>query len=231
MENITSEQKQFHDLLLPFVSAVSHPSDCPICNSEPSKEIAAVTDEIQAQIDEAVANATASVKAELEAANAELAKIQSDSQVSELTAKVDELQAGLDQKIAELSAANEKLDSTIAYLSEVHADEVKAAEAAEKRDERVKAIEDLNLFTGDEAAHIEASADRWADMSDEAWDSQFTEYKAIAARLVSSDPVTQRTDPAPTKITASADTSVMNSAYEDARAVVNPTNRQIVSNL
>lgn len=190
-----------------------------------------MTDEIQAQVDEAVAAATASVKAELDAANAELAKIKADGQVSDLTVKVDELQAALDEKIAELSAANEKFESTIAYLDEIHAETVKAAEAEAKRDERVKAVEDLNLFTGDEAKHIEASADRWAEMSDEAWDVQFSEYKGIAARLVTSEPSTQVTDPASTKITASADSTVVNSAYEDARAVVSPGNRQIVANL
>lgn len=231
MEDFTAEQKQMHDALLPLVSSESHdPDDCPMCIESNSKENAVVTDtNIEAQVNEAVSAATASLQAELDSARAELAQIKADSETADLTEQVTKLTADLESTVAELAAAKAEHDAVISFLtSEAERIEREQVEA-DRKETRVEAVKALKLFGDKEDEMIEASADRWASLTDEAWDAQYAEYQGLAARFVTSDPVTPVTSPSVTVITASADSTVVSSAYEDAKAVTSPANRQTVA--
>jgi hypothetical protein len=205
-----------HDLLLEIKpDSAAHPQDCPVCarTEEPEGSMKTYTeDEATALVKAAVAEATAPLStrvAELEtaaAAGATDAKV--TEATSELTARVAALQAELDATTVEAASHKEAHDQLVAMLDEAKAAETAAADKDARKAARiaqVTAAEGLTL--PDE--FIAANADRWADLSDEAFTAQLTEWVEIAKAAKGGtvdDPAT-RTDPAVKRsaLTASAD--------------------------
>lgn len=140
-------------------------------------------DELKAQVAKAVADATAPLEAklvELQAADQESATAAAIAQaVADATAPFEAQVAELQAKLDTAEAARKQAEDGLAERLQADADR----EAKEKLDaakaERLEAVADTKLFT---AEYMAENADRWASLTDEAWDAQIAEYRSLKDR-------------------------------------------------
>lgn len=168
--------------------------------------------EIKRQQDAAIAAAVAAATASL---NAELTELKKGSEDAAIQARIDdavatvagekaELQAKLDAEVAKAAAAEQELTDLKAFLEETAAAEKAAAEAAARKDERVAEVAKVIAFP---EKYMEDSADRWAEMADEAFSAELEGFKVLAEahNLKPKEPATAGEDGkggAPTKRSA-----------------------------
>lgn len=154
-------------------------------------------------------NALSSQVATLEAKVVELADAAKESVVdakvaevkAELEAKVASVQSQLDTTTIECEAAKNERDAIVAYLEAEVASATEAAEREAKRDERVAAVKDAASFPDE---YLEANADRFVAMSDEAFEAAIADWKAVAAKAPAKK--TDETIPSATAMTAARST-------------------------
>jgi len=100
--------------------------------------------------------------------------------IEEATAKLreemDTVRADLDVKAAEAKAKADELTELVAFLTEI--DEAKAAEV--RKTDRLEAVRARKIF---DESHIEANADFWGNLDDEAWANQEELFDALEAKL------------------------------------------------
>lgn len=179
-----SQLKLEHDrLLAEMPDGATHEADkCFFCtpDNNPSQggDMKTYTeDDFTAAVQEAVAP----IKAELEALRTSHAESEVEARIAAIQAEADEklveLQTAVDaqeSRANELQKANEDL---IAYL----AAEAQALEEASllvaRKEARKAAVNEVASFTEEQ---IEAKLDRWAAMSDEAWEEYLDDLKAIS---------------------------------------------------
>lgn len=183
-----AELKAIHDLLLSTKPDLPHPP-CALCDT--TKEIDAMdtlTKEqhdaaVQAAVDaanaaadqriaDAVAEAVGPLTAELETLRQAKAGNELETAVAEATAGLkDEVatkQTELETAQAQLAAVTTERDALLAEKSEFEA----AIEAADRKDERVAAVKDLEVFP---ETFITAQADSWATLDDDGWAAKLEE--------------------------------------------------------
>jgi len=124
-----------------------------------------------------------------------------DEAVGPLNARIVELEGQLDTSTIEARTATDQLTELKAWLDGQAAEAAQAAEVAGRREARVTAArEALPVLTDDD---VEARAERWAAMDDDAFAAHLDELKAVAARFGGAAPGSNR-PPAKTAMTAAA---------------------------
>lgn len=132
-------------------------------------------------------NAVLAQVADLEAKVAELTKAAEgsvvDSKVAEVKAEMEtqlaDLQAKLDAAVLEAEAVKTKHEAFVAELEQIEAARVGAEEAETRKTERVAAAKEVASFPD---AYLEDNAERFAAMSDEAWETTLEGWRAIATK-------------------------------------------------
>ncbi len=192
---VSNPLKALHDRLMESApDDVEHDAtNCVFCALEADPDSPkggpAMGDFTQAQVDELVAAAVAEATKPLTALQAELEQLKAANQETEVGKAVADAIAPLETKIAEMqqqldaaeaakTTAEAALTNTVAYLeAEVTANAEKAA-AAERKDARVKVVEEIGCFKDE---YIAEHAERWSTMDDEAFQAQVDEWKLIAS--------------------------------------------------
>lgn len=156
-------------------SAQDNPADAEggsVSDTYTEEELAAKVAEATAALEAKVkALETAQVTTEVEAKLAE-AKAEAD-------AKIAELQTQLDVAVAATDAAKTEKDALVAYLeAEVQAAAEAAAKAA-RRDERLAKIKEAASYSEE---RLEANADRWAAMDEDAFEALLADLNDVAAK-------------------------------------------------
>ena len=130
----------------------------------------------------AVAEALAPVQAELDQLRLKDKASETDAAIeqvkAEYTSTIEDLQRQLDEEAIKAESARNELANVVSYLeAEVNAD-AERAEFEARRAARIEAVNEVAEFFED---RFEASADRWAKMSDEEFASLFEDFAAVAA--------------------------------------------------
>lgn len=120
----------------------------------------------------------------VQAADAALATKTEEAQVA--TAKVAELETELASVKEELAKASTSLDEAQAKVNTLTEDNTKLKDAAEKAEadkelaekasKRGEQVTNLKLFP---AEYVTERASKWAELSDEAWETQLEDYKKL----------------------------------------------------
>jgi len=178
------QARAVHDLMLAIKPDHQH-EPCALCDLEDTVGDKTYTDEelaaaVEAARAEAVAAAVAEAVAPLEAELDTLRAAQADTEVgaavaaatAPLEAQVTDLETQLATALAEATAAAEARDALQATIDEA----VEAAAIADRKDERVQAVKDLEFWTDD---FIDKNADDFAALTDEAWDSKLAELAEL----------------------------------------------------
>ena len=200
-----TELKDQHDKLLASIpEGVSHDADtCPICTADTDEggDMSTTKTYTQDELDAALTAAVMPLQTKID----ELASLEQvkavETKVAEAVAplndQIGELQKQLDVETARAEAAEKNFSD---LKSEIEAKEA-ADEAARQREavkaERIAAVREAASFKDE---YIEANIDRWADMSDEAFEACVADWKAVS---VKEEKVETTTDPlATTAMTA-----------------------------
>ena len=130
----------------------------------------------------AVAEALAPVQAELDQLRLKDKASETDAAIeqvkAEYTSTIEDLQRQLDEEAIKAESARNELANVVSYLeAEVNAD-AERAEFEARRAARIEAVNEVAEFPED---RLEASADRWAKMSDEEFASLLEDFAAAAA--------------------------------------------------
>lgn len=130
----------------------------------------------------AVAEALAPVQAELDQLRLKDKASETDAAIeqvkAEYTSTIEDLQRQLDEEAIKAESARNELANVVSYLeAEVNA-EAERAEFEARRAARIEAVNEVAEFPED---RLEASADRWAKMSDEEFASLLEDFAAAAA--------------------------------------------------
>lgn len=136
---------------------------------------------------EAEYNQLAGTVSSLEAQIAELTKAAEaeaiDARIAdakaELEAQVAELQSKLDTAVLEAEAARSELDSVVSFLAAEQSAAEEAAAAEARKEERIAKVKEVASFPDE---YLEANADRFAAMSEEAFEVALEDWKAIAPK-------------------------------------------------
>lgn len=135
--------------------------------------VTAATDKLQAQLDELTkAQQTSEVAAQIQAVR------------DELQAKLDEVQQELDTTILRAEKAEKEIEDTKTYLDAEAAREQEEAERASKREGRLAQAKELGF--SDET--IADKADRWAEMSEETWETFVESCRDIKPAAATTEP-------------------------------------------
>jgi len=129
-----------------------------------------------------VAEALAPVQAELDQLRLKDKASETDAAIeqvkAEYTSTIEDLQRQLDEEAVKAESARNELTNVVSYLeAEVNA-EAERAEFEARRDSRIEAVKEIADFPDE---RLEASADRWAKMSDEEFASLLEDFAAAAA--------------------------------------------------
>ena len=131
----------------------------------------------------AVSQELAQIREELVELQGRAANEAVEQRIAELTEKHEEevasLKAELDTKILEAKNAVDELEAFKAEKAKEAEEWVAAAEAASRREERVARVAEVASFPED---HIEARADAWAEMSDDAFEALVADFAATAKK-------------------------------------------------
>lgn len=197
--------KELHDKLLTEKPDDAAHEDCPICASIDSDEGGVMTTGFtQEDLDAAVAAAVKPLEDKITQFSASQEEVEIENRITEATTPLKEqiaqLQADLDVAVLEASASKDALTNTVAYLESVESE--KAAEDAKAivKAERIAKVKEVASFP---ESHIEASADRWAAMSDEDFEAQIESWRLIASEKI--EVKTEEKIPEKTAMTASAE--------------------------
>lgn len=187
------DRKILHDFLISInPDADNHDAACIYCQS-PGGEMDTFSKE---EVDAAIAAATADLRANLESVSAELASLksaQSDADVesriatavAELETKVSELEAQLDAANVALTAEQAKYADLVSVLEAAEADRIAKEEAAARKEARLSLVKEMAIFSDD---HIAENIERWAEMSDEAFETVVEGWKEIDAAVKADAP-------------------------------------------
>lgn len=185
--------KDLHDALLQErPEGVEHDSlNCPMCGDVPVETASAestggnVSDEktyteaeyaqLVAQVSSLEAQIAELTKAaEAEAIDARIAEAKAD-----LEAQVADLQTQLDAAVLEKEAARSELDNVLSFLAAEQAAAEEAAALEARREERIAKVKEVASFPDD---YLATNAERFAAMSDEAFEAALEDWKAIAPK-------------------------------------------------
>lgn len=170
--------KELHDNLLLEKSEedVHDESSCPFCNPDilidkDSHERGEMKTFTEDELAAAVQAAIAPIQAELDALKDEKAEVEVDARIAEIQTESAELvsQAQADKDVAVLSAteATQKYEDLVSYLEAEQAAVAEAAAAEARKTERLDQIKEIASFKDE---YIAENLDRWAALSDEAFD-------------------------------------------------------------
>lgn len=139
-----------------------------------------------ALVAKAVKEATEATEKALETKTSELASANTkindlEKANADLKAANDKLNSDLDEAQVKLTAANEEVSS----LKKDIAEKDEAAKVKEIASKRVEQVKNLKLFEDEFVTDERAS--RWAGLTDEAWDEQVEEWKALKPAAQSAD--------------------------------------------
>lgn len=130
-------------------------------------------------LDAAVAEATAPLLEELNTLKSSQEEQEINARIEELktehASQVAELQAQLDSAVLERDTSKGQYDELVAALESAEAAEVEAAIFAAVREERIAQVKEVASFSDE---HIEASADRWAAMEQDAFEASLSDWSA-----------------------------------------------------
>lgn len=185
----TSVQRA-HDYLLGLQPEGASHDDCPLCHpgagaTEKAEEVA-VTDgertftEAQhfALLTDAVARETATLSAAKEQLETQVTELSSDK--AALTANVTDLQSKIDVLEAEKAAAEKARDEAAAEFEAYKQAEAEKAAIEARRAERVTAVKAADPALTEEY-FTDVRAQRWAEMTDEAFASLVSDLTEAAA--------------------------------------------------
>jgi len=153
-------------------------------NNNPSKGGDMTTTFSQEQVDAMIAEALTPMQEELSVLRAKSDAEEVETQIAALTEQYDsevaEIRSQLDAKVLEAAAATAKYDELVTMLEDAATADAEAAERAERLESRLAQIEEVANFPED---YIAAQSDRWAAMSDEAFEATLADYTAVAAGM------------------------------------------------
>lgn len=160
----------------------------------------------QDDVDAAVAAALAPLKEQLSKMEAEMAEAGIEARIAEasaeLTKQIEDLQAQLDTKVLEAEEARKSVTDITAYLDAVAAEAQAAADQASRKEVRLALVREVASFPDE---YIDANADRWASLEDEAFEALVNDWRAIASKKpeetqlpAATAMVASRTEPAKT---------------------------------
>jgi hypothetical protein len=199
--------KAVHDLLVDMKpDGVSH--SCPMCASEePGGPVTTKTyteDEVQAMVTAAVTKATSDLAAEIASMKESATAGEIDTKIAEATKpineRVAELESQLEAKTVEAETAKAEAEGIKSWLQEQADADAATAARDERKAARLQQVKDAELNLKDE--FLEAQADRWADLSDEAFadalqamvDSAAAVKASLGGKVVlPADPAVKRT--------------------------------------
>lgn len=149
---------------------------------------------------------------ELKGKVAELSTASVESQIdakvaaatAELESKVTDLQTQLDASVLEAQAAKDEKESTLAFLAGVEAEATAAAELAQRKETRITQVKEVASFPDE---YLEANADRFAAMSDEAFAAALEDWKTVAPKKSETANGKKEEVPSVTAMTASRTTT------------------------
>lgn len=180
--------KVLHDrLLAEKPEGASHDADaCPLCaysedtgGGNGGQDVTVTDEQITAAVDEATKPLLARI-AELEN-SAQVTEVESAKAAvkAEFEAKLAEIQKDLDDKVLEAQTEKDRADAMVAWLEgeKTRLDEQAALEA--RKDERLAKVKEVASFPDE---YLDANAERFAAMSDEAFEVALEGWKAIAAK-------------------------------------------------
>lgn len=182
--------KEIHDQLLAEKpeDAQHDKATCPFCGESSDADDTGIqggSESVKTYTEDEYNSVLAQVSA-LEAKLSELEGAQHDSEVEakivEIKAAKDEnaeLQSQLDTALLEAEAAKGERDKVLEYLTEVQAEADKAAEIAQRRDERIALVKEQTSFP---ESRIEERADAWAAMDEAAFAAALEDWKTIAPK-------------------------------------------------
>jgi hypothetical protein len=183
-----------HDALLLTPAARAAHGTCPLCTAgihDSAREGASVSDsnvytEAQhfALLTSAIERETATLAEAKETLQSTVATLE-----SEKAAQADELasiKSRLDVLEAEKAAAEARADAVAAEFTDFKAEQARAAEIAVKRTARVEQIRAANTSLGEDFFTPER-AQRWAEMSDEAFTALVADLTEVAAAVKPAD--------------------------------------------
>ena len=184
-----SVQRAHDELLTAMPAGASHDA-CPLCHpgdgdSSKVKEVAVADGDrtfTEAQhfalLTDAVARETASLSSKTEDLETKVSGL--DSEKAALSATIAELQTRIDVLDAEKAAAEQARDAAVAEFTAHKDAEAEKAAATERRAERVTALKAANSSLQDEY-FTEQRVQRWAEMSQEQFDSLLVDITEAAA--------------------------------------------------
>jgi hypothetical protein len=195
------ELKDLHDkMIAEMPDGAEHASEeCPFCSDEQITQrggnMKSYSDEdIQALVAQAVADATKELTVELEGLKSTATVSEWEVKISTLQAEHDEqvaaLQASLDAAVISAESAKQEYENLLAFL-ESEKDRVEAEAVVEARkEERVKAVSEAATFPED---YLTANTDRWAEMSDEAFEALLADYRSMGTVIPAPTPIPGKT--------------------------------------
>ena len=192
---MTTTLKTLHDqLLLNQPDGASHEAaTCDFCLAE--AEIASdltnggsVSEKTYTEAEfNAAVSEVAGLKAQLVELTAAIEASNIDAKIAEAVAEVEakasDLQSQLDAAVLEAQAAKEELAAKEAAEEAAKVAAQEAEELAARKDSRLAQVKEHASFPEE---YLEANADRFAAMSDEAFEAALADWKAVAQKPASS---------------------------------------------
>jgi DNA repair exonuclease SbcCD ATPase subunit len=228
---MSSVLKDLHDALLEErPEGVEHDAlSCPLCGDVPTETASAETTDTGGNVSdektytESEYNRLAEKVSSLETQIAELSEAAEaeaiDARIAEakadLETQVADLQSKLDIAVIEAEASRTELNDVLAFLASEEAAAEEAAALEARRDERIAKVKEVASFPDD---YVEANADRFVAMSDEAFEAALEDWKTIVPKAEKSD---QDELPAVTAMVASRSTTNSNPDRGLLREVLN----------
>lgn len=191
------ELQETHDALIAHMpEGVVHDAEsCPLCSSTPNDGVEVsnsaentidteggdiVSTYTKEELDAAIAEATKPLESELAELRSTKEAIEVEARIEELNTKhaaeIAELQAKVDSAVLEAEAAKTQYAELTEMLEAAEREAEVAALFAAVREERVAQVKEVASFPED---HIEARADGWAAMEQDAFDALVSDWKAI----------------------------------------------------
>lgn len=149
----------------------------------------------QEQVDAMIAEAVNPMQEELASLRAKSDAEEVETQIAALTeqytAEVAEIRSQLDAQVLETTAATAKYDELVTLLEDAAKAEAEAVELAERLTSRLAQIEEVANFPED---YIAANSDRWAAMSEEAFEATLADYSVMGKKKKKKEDETELPD-------------------------------------
>lgn len=138
----------------------------------------------EAELNDAINSAVAPLQAELTELRAQSEASEVEARVeavkAEFEAKLEGVQRELDEALIKADAAEKELADSISWIQAVVDADAEQAAFDARRAERVEKVRSVANLPDE---RVEASADRWAAMSDDDFDGLLAEYAEVAASV------------------------------------------------